>query len=36
MDVFGFDTGTGLPKPESNQDMPNPWSSGLFPVDVGN
>jgi hypothetical protein len=34
IDVFGFDTGTGLPKPEDYRDMPNLWSEGFFPMDL--
>ena len=34
VDVFGFDTGTGLPKPEDYRDMPNLWSEGFFPMNV--
>jgi hypothetical protein len=34
VDVFGFDTGVGLPKPEDWRDMPNLWSAGSFPMDV--
>ncbi len=32
--VFGFDTGTGLPKPMDYRDMPNLWSEGSFPMDA--
>ncbi len=34
IDVLGFDTGVGLPKPEDFRDMPNLWSTGSFPMDV--
>jgi hypothetical protein len=34
VDVFGFDTGIGLPKPKDHRDMPNMWSEGSFPMDV--
>lgn len=34
VDVFGFDTGTGLPKPKDYRDMPNLWSEGFFLMDV--
>jgi hypothetical protein len=34
VDVFGFDTGVGLPKPKDHRDMPNLWSEGFFPMDV--
>ena len=33
VDVFGFDTGIGLPKPKDHRDMPNLWSEGFFPMD---
>jgi hypothetical protein len=34
VDVIGFDTGTGLPKPVDVRDMPNLWSEGFFPMDL--
>jgi hypothetical protein len=34
VDVFGFDTGVGLPKPKDHRDMPNMWSEGSFPMDA--
>lgn len=34
VDVFGFDTGVGLPKPRDYRDMPNLWTEGYFPMDV--
>ena len=34
VDVFGFDTGIGLPKPKDHRDMPNMWSEGFFPMDA--
>jgi hypothetical protein len=34
IDVFGFDTGAGLPRPEDYRDMPNLWSEGFFPMDL--
>ena len=33
IDVFGFDTGTGLPQPQDYRDLPNLWSEGHFPMD---
>jgi hypothetical protein len=33
IDVFGFDTGVGLPKPEDFRDHPNRWFGGQFPMD---
>lgn len=33
IDVYGFDTGTGLPKPQDYRDMPNLWSTGFFTMD---
>jgi len=30
IDVFGFDTGSGLPEPRGYQDMPYVWRSGYF------
>ena len=34
IDVYGFDTGTGLPKPEDYRDCPNIWiGQGQFPMD---
>jgi len=34
VDVFGFDTGSGLTKPLDYRDMPNLWSEGYFPMDI--
>jgi hypothetical protein len=34
VDVYGFDTGVGLPKPVDYRDMPNLWSEGFFKMDV--
>jgi len=34
IDVYGFDTGTGLPKPVDYRDLPNLWSEAAFPMDV--
>ncbi len=33
VDVYGFDSGSGLPKPLDYRDCPNLWSSGYFPMD---
>jgi hypothetical protein len=33
VDVYGFDMGTGLPKPRDYRDLPNLWSEGYYPVD---
>jgi hypothetical protein len=35
IDVFGFDTGVGLPKPEDFRDQPNMWFEGQLPMDRG-
>jgi len=32
IDVYGFDTGTGLPKPEDYRDQPNMWFAGQLPM----
>lgn len=34
IDVYGFDTGTGLPRPHDYRDLPNLWSEGAFRMDV--
>lgn len=34
IDVYGFDTGAGLPKPDDNRDLPNLFLGGDFPMDV--
>jgi len=34
IDVFGFDTGEGLPKPLDHRDLPNLYSPGRHPMDV--
>jgi hypothetical protein len=34
IDVYGFDTGWGLPKPTSPLDMPNLYREGEYPMDV--
>ena len=33
VDVYGFDSGSGLPKPLDYRDCPNLWSPGYFPMD---
>jgi hypothetical protein len=33
IDVFGFDSGVGLPKPEGFRDQPNMWFEGQYPLD---
>jgi hypothetical protein len=34
IDVYGFDTGAGLPKPVDYRDLPNLWRESAFPMDV--
>lgn len=34
VDLYGFDTGIGLPKPTDNRDMPNIYAEGRHPTDV--
>jgi hypothetical protein len=34
IDVYGFDTGAGLPKPTDYRDLPNIWVEGAFRMDV--
>jgi hypothetical protein len=34
IDVYGFDTATGLPKPRDYRDLPNKWLDGYWPCDV--
>jgi len=34
IDVYGFDTGTGLPKPQDYRDLPNLYTEKAFPMDV--
>jgi hypothetical protein len=34
IDVYGFDTGSGLPKPKDYRDLPNLWQGNAFPMDV--
>jgi hypothetical protein len=33
IDVYGFDTGAGLPQPQDYRDLPNLWSEGHFGMD---
>jgi len=33
IDVFGFDSGVGLPKPQDFRDQPNMWFEGQFSMD---
>ena len=35
IDVYGFDTGAGLPKPRDYRDLPNLWREGDYKMDVG-
>jgi hypothetical protein len=35
VDVYGFDTGEGMPKPVDYRDMPYVWQPGFFKMDVG-
>ena len=34
IDVYGFDTGVGIPKPQDYRDMPYKWSEGYYPCDL--
>ncbi|MDR7554855.1 MAG: hypothetical protein QN157_04545 [Armatimonadota bacterium] len=34
VDVYGFDTGTGMPRPQDVRDCPNLWAAAYFPMDV--
>jgi hypothetical protein len=34
IEVYGFDTGSGLPKPQDYRDLPQMWSEGAFAMDV--
>ena len=34
IEVYGFDTGSGLPKPQDYRDSPHFWREGQFPMDV--
>ncbi len=33
IEIYGFDTGQGLPKPEDYRDLPYQWKEGFFPMD---
>jgi len=33
IELYGFDTGRGLPKPQDYRDCPNIWLDGQFPMD---
>lgn len=33
VDVYGFDTATGFPKPKDYRDIPYKWSEGFYPCD---
>lgn len=33
--VFGFDTATGMPPPKDYRDLPNVWQEGFYDMDVG-
>jgi hypothetical protein len=33
IDVYGFDTGKGLPQPEDYRDCPNLWAGGFYAMD---
>jgi hypothetical protein len=33
IDVYGFDTGAGLPKSQDHRDLPNLWAESAFPMD---
>jgi hypothetical protein len=35
IDVYGFDSGRGLPRPTDYRDLPNLWPEGGYPMDVG-
>ena len=34
VDVYGFDSAQGLPKPEDYRDLPNLWPEAGYPMDV--
>lgn len=34
IDVFGFDTGTGLPEVKDYRDLPYVWQQGHYPMDI--
>ena len=33
IDIYGFDTGIGLPKPKDYRDLPYQWKEGFFSMD---
>lgn len=33
IDIYGFDTGIGFPKPKDYRDIPYKWSEGFYPCD---
>jgi hypothetical protein len=33
IELYGFDTGYGMPKPQDYRDCPNLWLDGQFPMD---
>jgi hypothetical protein len=35
IDIYGFDTGAGLPSPEDYRDLPYHWKAGFFRMDLG-
>jgi hypothetical protein len=35
VNVYGFDTGVGLPRPTDHRDQPNMWFEGQLPMDKG-
>ena len=35
IDVYGFDTGHGLPRPKDHRDLPQLWREGQYGMDVG-
>jgi hypothetical protein len=35
VDIYGFDTVSGMPKPKDHRDLPNLWSEGHYPMDEG-
>jgi hypothetical protein len=34
IDIYGFDTGVGLPKPDDYRDLPNLYTAAAFPMDI--
>jgi|SRR6185312_2610664 len=35
VEIYGFDTGEGLPEPEGYRDLPYHWKAGFYRMDVG-